>query len=211
MTGNAPTDHRIRILDAAATEFMNAGFDGTSIDDIARRLGQTKGLIYYHFRSKIDIFYAVYERGMQMVSDEVAPHTSGPGTGWDRLRRMARAHVANLIDNLGYHDVVRQGVEQRLRTKLTDPQRAAATRLGELRDRYESLFRQVITAGVADGSVRPVPVTVAARTVIGGLNAVAIWYRSQGDQPLGDTDDLATVIADLLVGGLAAGPMGSAT
>jgi AcrR family transcriptional regulator len=63
VTADDSNDNRSRILDAAATEFMNAGFDATSIDDIARRIGQTKGLIYYHFRSKIDIFPAVYERG----------------------------------------------------------------------------------------------------------------------------------------------------
>jgi AcrR family transcriptional regulator len=115
VTADDSNDNRSRILDAAATEFMNAGFDATSIDDIARRIGQTKGLIYYHFRSKIDIFYAVYERGMRQVRDEVAPQVSAPGTGMERLRRMARAHVADLLLNLGYHDVMRQGVEKRMR------------------------------------------------------------------------------------------------
>jgi AcrR family transcriptional regulator len=73
VTADDPNDNQSRILDAAATEFMNAGFDATSIDDIARRIGQTKGLIYYHFRSTVDIFYAVYERGMRQGSAEVVP------------------------------------------------------------------------------------------------------------------------------------------
>jgi AcrR family transcriptional regulator len=204
VTADDSNDNRSRILDAAATEFMNAGFDATSIDDIARRIGQTKGLIYYHFRSKIDIFYAVYERGMRQVRGEVAPQVSAPGTGMERLRRMARAHVADLLLNLGYHDVMRQGVEKRMRMKLTDPQREAGRRLGTLRDEYESLFRLLISEGVEDGSIRQLPVTVAARTLIGGLNAVAIWYRNQAEQPpLSEMDDLATQIADVLVGGFA--------
>lgn len=204
MTADDSNDNRSRILDAAATEFMNAGFDATSIDDIACGIGQTKGLIYYHFRSKIDIFYAVYERGMRQVSAQVVPQVNAPGTGMDRLRRMAKAHVADLLLNLGYHDVMRQGVEKRLRMKLTDPQREAGRRLGTLRDEYESLFRLVISEGVEDGSIRQLPVTVAARTLIGGLNAVAIWSRNQAEQSLlSEMDDLATQIADVLVGGFA--------
>jgi hypothetical protein len=74
--------------------------------------------------------------------------------------------------------------------------------LGTLRDEYESLFRLVISEGVEDGSIRQLPVTVAARTLIGGLNAVAIWSRNQAEQSLlSEMDDLATQIADVLVGG----------
>ncbi|WP_229796251.1 helix-turn-helix domain-containing protein, partial [Saccharothrix coeruleofusca] len=54
-------DARSRILDAAAEAFMAHGFANATIDDIAREVGATKGLVYYHFRSKFDIFLAVYE------------------------------------------------------------------------------------------------------------------------------------------------------
>ena len=55
------SDARSRILDAAAEAFMASGFANATIDDIAREVGATKGLVYYHFRSKFDIFLAVYE------------------------------------------------------------------------------------------------------------------------------------------------------
>jgi AcrR family transcriptional regulator len=198
------TESQIRILDAAAEEFMGAGFDATSIDNIARRLGQTKGLIYYHFRSKVEIFYAVYERAMAVLSDSVGPHAAGPAPGMERLERMARAHLLDLTSRLAYHDVLRQGIEQRLRLRLTGDQRQALIELTHLRDRYESLFRDVIAEGIADGSIRQVPVTVAARTLLGGLNAVDLWYRYAEEQsPIGidDADALASVISDLLVRG----------
>ena len=57
-------------------------------------------------------------------------------------------------------------------------------------------------------SGRQLPVTVAARTLIGGLNAVVIWYRYQaGQPPLSEMDELATEIADVLVGGFAGSAM----
>jgi AcrR family transcriptional regulator len=198
------TENQIRILDAAAEEFMGAGFDATSIDDIARRVGQTKGLIYYHFRSKVEIFYAVYERAMAVLSDHVAPHAAAPAPGIERLERMAKAHLVDLTSRLAYHDVLRQGIEQRLRLRLTEAQRQALIELNHLRDEYESLFRNVIAEGIVDGSVRRLPVTVAARTLLGGLNAVDLWYRYTQEQSPSSTDDvdeLATVISDLLVRG----------
>lgn len=198
------TTNQIRILDAAAEEFMISGFDATSVDAIATRIGQTKGLVYYHFRSKVEIFYAVYERGVMLLTDDVAPHATGPGSALDRLRRMARAHQVNLMDFLAYHDTMRQGIEQRLRMRLTETQRRNLTELHTLRDDYESLFRKVISEGVTQGSVRELPVTVAARTLLGGLNAVAVWYRYKDDQAPTDKHVLATLVADQLVDGLRA-------
>jgi AcrR family transcriptional regulator len=198
------TEIQIRILDAAAEEFMGAGFDATSIDDIARRVGQTKGLIYYHFRSKVEIFHAVYERAIAMLIDHVAPHATAPAPGIQRLQRMAKAHLVDLISRLAYHDVLRQGTEQRLRLRLTEDQRQALIALTHRRDEYESLFRKVIADGIVDGSVRQLPVTVAARTLIGALNAVNLWYHyAQEQSPNGndDVNELTSVISDLLVRG----------
>jgi AcrR family transcriptional regulator len=198
------TENQMRILDAAAEEFMDAGFDATTIDDIARRVGQTKGLIYYHFRSKVEIFYAVYERAFAVLSDHVAPHTTAAAPGIERLERMARAHLVDLTGRLAYHDVLRQGTEQRLRLRLTEDQRQALIQLTHLRDAYESLFRNVIAEGIVDGSVRQLPVNIAARTLLGSLNAVDLWYRYAREQPpsgVDDVDELASVISDLLVRG----------
>jgi AcrR family transcriptional regulator len=199
------TESQIRILDAAAEEFMGAGFDATSIDDIARRVGQTKGLIYYHFRSKVEVFHAVYERAIAVLSDRVAPHAAASAPGIERLQRMAKAHLVDLTSRLAYHDVLRQGIEQRLRLRLTQDQRQALIELSRLRDEYEYLFRNVIAEGIADGSVRQLPVTVATRTLLGGLNAVDLWYRyTQEESPssVDDVNELTSVISDLLVRGL---------
>ena len=72
---------RARILDAAAVVFQAEGFERTTIDDIAERIGATKGRIYYYFRSKFDIYLAVYEAGMSGAFLTVEPLSQEPGTG----------------------------------------------------------------------------------------------------------------------------------
>lgn len=46
------TPGKQEILHMAAECFMEQGFHATSIDDVARRLGATKGRIYHHYPSK---------------------------------------------------------------------------------------------------------------------------------------------------------------
>jgi TetR/AcrR family transcriptional regulator len=50
-----------RILDAARREFGIKGFDGARVDAIARRARVNKGLIFYYFRSKEELFRVLSE------------------------------------------------------------------------------------------------------------------------------------------------------
>ncbi|MET0450695.1 MAG: TetR/AcrR family transcriptional regulator [Mycobacterium sp.] len=199
-------DVKGRILDAAADAFMVRGFANTTIDDIADDVGATKGLIYYHFRSKFDIFLAVYEDGMRRVRERVEPYAGAPGTGRERLEAMSIAHVENLMTELGYHHVVHQGVRDQSSTALKVRQRDALAALNELRSDYERMFRRVITEGIADGSLRNVDDALATRTLLSNLNAVDVWYRKIEGQTETELRDLAGQVVDILIGGVAATP-----
>src|SRR5215467_11521395 len=50
---------RARILDVALELFAERGYAGTSVRDIAERLGMTKSSLYYHFASKEDVLNAL--------------------------------------------------------------------------------------------------------------------------------------------------------
>ncbi|GHF70896.1 AcrR family transcriptional regulator [Amycolatopsis bartoniae] len=194
---------RQRILDAAAEAFMAGGFANATIDDIAREVGATKGLVYYHFRSKFDIFLAVYEEGMRRVRERVEPHARGEGTARERLVAMAVAHELNLMEDLAYHHVVHQAVRDQRSTALKARQRDALTALNRLRSDYEQLFRGVVTEGIEDGSLRRVDPALATRTLLSNLNAVDMWYHRVDGQPADEVHALAHRIVDLLIGGLA--------
>lgn len=53
---------RERLLDAAQVLVMTKGFAGTSIDDILRNTGLTKGAFFHHFKSKGDLARAMVRR-----------------------------------------------------------------------------------------------------------------------------------------------------
>jgi AcrR family transcriptional regulator len=50
---------RRQIMDGARTVFLAAGFDGASMNDIARAAGVSKGTLYSYFTSKDDLFEAI--------------------------------------------------------------------------------------------------------------------------------------------------------
>lgn len=54
---------RHQILDAAESLFYRQGVGRTSLEEIARKAGVTRGAVYWHFRNKVDLFEAMQERG----------------------------------------------------------------------------------------------------------------------------------------------------
>ena len=56
-TTTVPT--RDAVFDSAATLFAKSGFDGVSVEDIARDAGVNKAMIYYHFADKLALYRAI--------------------------------------------------------------------------------------------------------------------------------------------------------
>src|SRR5438477_10021008 len=68
---------RKQLMTVAIDCFARLGYQGTSIDRIARDAGVTKGALYYHFRDKEDLLFAAVKDRIggfeQMVLEEVTP------------------------------------------------------------------------------------------------------------------------------------------
>ena len=59
------------ILDAAATLLQRWGYNKTTIDDIARHAGVAKGTIYLHWRTRDDLFVALFAREERRLGEEI--------------------------------------------------------------------------------------------------------------------------------------------
>ena len=74
-----------RILDAAADLFVHYGYDKTTVDDIARQAGVSKGAIYLHFKSKDELFEGLlvretmvyHEKWLQLIDADPKGGTIG--------------------------------------------------------------------------------------------------------------------------------------
>jgi AcrR family transcriptional regulator len=60
---------RDKIIQAAIQSFSQTGFDRTKVDDIAKRLGVSKGTIYLYFDSKEELFLAICEYYLRVMKE----------------------------------------------------------------------------------------------------------------------------------------------
>jgi len=88
----APQVRVTQILDAALAEFSEHGFAATTMDDIARRCGLSKGGLYTHFASKDEIFEALLHRSLAPPQWQGAPAPA--------VQEGTRAFARWLVDRL---------------------------------------------------------------------------------------------------------------
>ena len=69
-------DKREEVLDIASENFLSKGFDGTSINVMAREAGISKESIYRYFGSKEDLFMAVVERELSFYGNGMLETTN---------------------------------------------------------------------------------------------------------------------------------------
>ena len=190
------------ILDAAARCFMERGYSATSIDDVARSLGATKGRIYHHYRSKADLFFDVYRTGMQMNFDSVMPLAEADAPAIQKLREMAKTHCIAMIRTQPYQRCVWEGVEMLLRGSTTPTQRETLVELHAMRTRYSDVFRTVIEQAKREGAASFNNSSIALQLMFMSLNSPLFWYRPRQDQDDDAVDRIATQCTQFALRGL---------
>jgi AcrR family transcriptional regulator len=203
--GETKPDPRAEILTAAAACFTAKGFVATSIDDVARAMGATKGRVYHYWRSKLDLFVDVVRFSLDLIHIKVSA-AEGEGAPEDRMGRMVCAHLASILRDQPFHRCALQGVDMHLRAATTPEQREALKDIIALRDRHEKLFERVLRDGQETGVFAPGPSGVMVRTLLPALNGAVFWYRKRDDETDADREDLIEGIASFALRGLGADP-----
>ena len=92
-TADPPASKRARILDVAQRLFADGGFDGVSMRDIANEAGVGLPLIVYHFKTKQNLYRALFERFEALLDARLAALRAPLAPGMDPLEHIARAFV----------------------------------------------------------------------------------------------------------------------
>lgn len=86
-----PQSVRQRILDAAQSEFMRAGYERTNTNVIAQRFGISKATIFRHFPTKRELFKSVVERIAERWRQGIAVESITADTPRDWLTQFGNA------------------------------------------------------------------------------------------------------------------------
>ena len=156
---------RERILDVALDLFIEKGFDGTSLREIAEKLGFTKAALYYHYASKDDILMALHMRLHDVGRDGIKQLTGGPVSlaAWESLvdtvlgqmlaqRKLYLMHERNqaALEKLHRkdHDAEHEDLQQRFRQMLADPAIPLRDRV-KMASSFGAIFSVLFMAGDA--------------------------------------------------------------
>jgi len=200
-----PEAARREILDAAAQVFMEYGYAATSLDDVAERLGATKGRVYHWFPSKADLFLGIHKAAMETLIAAVRPILEGPGTPAERLHAMAMAHARMLMTHSPEQKVSVGKLERHLLRSATARHQRTLQSIVRLRDDYEQLFAEVLAEGMRSGDFEEQPPRLATKPLLGALNWLTVWYQPRRGESEADIEAIARPLADFVVKGLRKG------
>ncbi len=185
---------RAFIVREAAQCFNRSGFHGTSMDDIAERLGVTKAALYRYVSNKHELLYASFNMAMDSSFASLDEGDRRGANGLEKLRIALSGYLTDLIGKLGHPVVLLED-----KALLPEQQRAVLRR----RDEAERRYRALVEEGIGDGSIAPCNPKIAVFALLGAINWVPKWYRPDGEL---SAAEVVAALVDLIIGGLAAQP-----
>lgn len=178
------------LLRVAVSAFTERGFDGTSMEDLSRKLGISKSAIYHHVPSKDELLRLAVNRALDGLFAEVDTVDTMDGRAVDKLEHLVRASVVVLIEQLPFVTLL---LRIRGNTKV---ERAALAR----RKEFDRIVGDLVSKAAADGDLRPdIDPNVSARLLFGMVNSIAEWYRPRGGV---SAEALADAVVAVAFGGL---------
>lgn len=180
-------------LVAAGRELFGAqGYAATTVEEIARLAGVTKGALYHHFADKDDLFRAVVENVKGDVTTVVGAAFLEAATEPDALDTVTRGCLA-------YIDVHRDPAVQRITVLDARAVLDAATRR-DLDARYEvAVIRGALRRAVRLGVIDPQPLGPLAHVIAGGL-AEACALLAEAEDETAVREEIRSVVSRLLSG-----------
>jgi AcrR family transcriptional regulator len=159
---------RAELLDAAARVFRRRGYEGASVAEIADAAGYSHGAVYSNFKSKEDLFLALYEQRVARRVAEIDAAWSAEGTLEERAKAAGDDWLERLVGDptpflLRLELTVRAAHDRRLRRKL-------ATRVGAV----PLAIRRLVESALEEDEHMAEPLPVPAEEIAIAFQALSL-------------------------------------
>lgn len=191
--GRVPRDLRRRQIVAEAEQlFVDRGFHGTSMDELATRVGVSKPVIYDLVGSKELLFHEI----MTTIADNLAACiTSAVAAEPDPTKGIGAGALA-FFEFVDEH----RGAWEALASSDSAP---VSTAIAGIRQRQADVVIRLLGDGAAalGVAVEPIQIEAAAHAINGAFEALAVWWQQH---PELSAADLAALLTSLVGPGLVA-------
>jgi AcrR family transcriptional regulator len=161
------------VLSAALEVFVEVGYHGASVRDIARRAGLSVPGMYHHYATKQEMLTKIIDLRMEDLRwrSEAAQEEAGD----DPVRRFEL-----LIECLVLYHAYRRDLAFMGASEIRSLDRDNRKRILELRGEQQRMVDAAVCAAAADGRFATPYPRDAARAVVTMCTALPQWYRPEG-------------------------------
>jgi AcrR family transcriptional regulator len=149
-----------QILASATQLFIEHGYYGLSMRQIAESVGVTKAALYYHFKDKEALFLAILETYLEKIEIIIEDIEADSGSCRERIGMLVE-HVLN--QPADQRAVIRLASQEMLHLSAESRQS-----FGEVyHQRFIDRIQAMLEAGIREGELRPVDAKVATWSLLG--------------------------------------------
>ncbi|MER7396286.1 TetR/AcrR family transcriptional regulator [Streptomyces sp. NPDC000151] len=165
------TYDRDSLVEVAVAVFNERGYDGTGMEELARRLGISKSSIYHHVSGKEELLDLAVGRALDALFAVLDEPCGAHADATARLEHTVRRSVETLAAELPYVTLL-------LRVHGNS---AAENRALERRREFDHRVAELVRQAAAEGGVRgDIDPALISRLLFGTVNSLIEWYRPDG-------------------------------
>ena len=143
------------------------GWEAFTTENIAKRLGVSRGVLYNYFKDKNDILYAIARTSITELCDKLDEIASGGSSASDRLAEMARCIIDTFNQTRNYHRAIMENVPPPKAKDSTHPAVVGGMR-------RQATIERVIRDGITAGEFRDVDLSAAGILFNGSLHYICM-------------------------------------
>ena len=181
---------RERTIAAAVELFYDRGYENTTLDAVAERLGVTKPFIYAHFSAKTELLAEICSRGIASSLAAMDGALKLGRTPAERLAEFGRRFVTAVLESQK-HIAIFAREEKNLLPQDFE-------RIGAMRRDFDRKLTSLLAEGAATGEFRIADPRLAALAIGGMVSWAYVWYRPNGRLTLPElAEEMAALVLAL--------------
>lgn len=190
---SAKPDRRMEILQAALQAFAEKGYEGTSVDEIVKRSGLSKGTLYWYFKNKHDLLLATIDMVMKETLQAMHAATTLPIPASEKLAYLFRDSIKAFVDDDSLLGLITNFFFQS--TQSTETQQI----MREAYAVYIGMVEGIIQEGIDAGEFRSVDARTTAIMLMGAGDGIAFQSLLKPDW---DITQVLDTLLELVIHGL---------
>ncbi|GAA0429102.1 MAG: TetR/AcrR family transcriptional regulator [Bacillota bacterium] len=177
------------LIEVGRKHFTKHGYEGASLEEIAKEANLTRGALYHHFKNKQGLFEAVLITVQKEVADQIERDARKSDDLWEQLLLGCKAFVTAAVEL------------QNKRILLIDGPAVVGWEVWRSMDRQSSmrLLHEQLDLMQRSNCFKPVSVEAMTHSLSGALNESALWIAQMPEHE-GSLDEIMKVISYFVEG-----------